>query len=99
VNLSIPSMIQYCSKNLNHSPQVLILTRLVLMTTFICYDNFQHVKMIVIKFIFKTVKICSDVFHNENTVAINFILEMTSLILVQIIIEKKCCERIAQYNL
>jgi hypothetical protein len=73
--------------------------QLVLMTTFICYDTFQHVKTIIIKFIFKTVEICSDAFHNEKTITINFIVEMTSLILVQIIIEKKCCERIAQYNL
>jgi hypothetical protein len=58
------------------------------MTTFICYDNFQHVKSIIVKFILKTVEICSDVFHNKNTITINFILEMTSLILVQIIIEK-----------
>ena len=56
-------------------------------------------KTIIIKFIFKTVEICSDVFHNEKTITINFIVEMPSLILVQIIIEQKCCERIAQYNL
>jgi hypothetical protein len=67
--------------------------------TGICYDTFQHVKTIIIKFIFKTVKICSDAFHNEKTITINFIVEMTSLILVQIIIEKKSCEKIAQYNL
>jgi hypothetical protein len=66
------------------------------MTTFICNDTFQHVKTIIIKFIFKTVEICSDAFHNEKTITINFIVEMTS---VQIIIEKQCCERIAQYNL
>jgi hypothetical protein len=69
------------------------------MTTYICYDTFQHVKTIIIKFIFKTVKICSDAFHNEKTIIINFIVEMTSLILVQIIILKKCCEKITQYNL
>jgi hypothetical protein len=57
------------------------------------------VKTIIIKFIFKTVEICSDAFHNEKTITINFIVEMTSLILVQNIIEKQCCERIAQYNL
>jgi hypothetical protein len=59
----------------------------------------QHVKTIIIKFIFKTVEICSYAFHNEKTITIHFIVEMTSLILVQIIIKKKCCERIAQYNL
>jgi hypothetical protein len=69
------------------------------MTTFICYDSFQHVKTIIIKTKFKTVEICSDAFHNKKTMTINFIVEMTSLILVQIIIEKQCCERIAQYNL
>jgi hypothetical protein len=73
--------------------------RLVLMTTYICYDTFQHVKTIIIKSIIKTVKICSDAFHNEKTITIKFIVEMTSLILIQIIIEKKCCEKIAQYNL
>jgi hypothetical protein len=54
------------------------------MTTYICYDTFQHVKTIIIKFIFKTSKICPDAFHNEKTIIINFIVEMTSLILVQI---------------
>jgi hypothetical protein len=59
------------------------------MTTYICYDTFHHVKIIIIKFIFKTVEISSDAFHNEKTITINFIVEMTSLILVQIIIGKK----------
>jgi hypothetical protein len=68
------------------------------MTTYICYDTFHHVK-IIIKFIFKTVEISSNAFHNEKTITINFIVEMTSLILVQIIIEKKCCEKMVQYNL
>ena len=45
-------------------------------------------KTIIIKFIFETVEISSDAFHNEKTITINFIVEMTSLILVQIIIEK-----------
>ena len=63
--------------------------RLVLMTTFICYDTFQHVKTIIIKFIFETVKISSDAFHNKKTVTINFIVKMTSLIWIKIIIEKK----------
>jgi hypothetical protein len=56
----------------------LILTRLDFMTTYICFDTFQHVKTIIIKFIFETVEISSDAFHNKKT----------SLILVQIIIEE-----------
>jgi hypothetical protein len=58
------------------------------MTTYICFDTFQHVKTIIIKFIFKTVEISSDAFHNKKTITINFIVRMTSLILVQIIIEE-----------
>jgi hypothetical protein len=57
------------------------------------------VKTIIIKFIFKIVEISSDAFHNKKTITINFIVKMTSLILVQIIIEKKCCEKFAKYNL
>jgi hypothetical protein len=58
------------------------------MATYICYDTFQHVKTIIIKFIFKTIEICSDAFHDEKTITISFIVEMTTFILVQIIIEK-----------
>jgi hypothetical protein len=47
----------------------------------------------------QTVEISSDAFHNEKTITINFIVEMTSLILVQIIIEKNVVKKIAQYNL
>jgi hypothetical protein len=69
------------------------------MTTYICFDTFQHVKTIIIKFIFETVEISSDAFHNKKTVAINFIVKMSSLIWIKIIIEKKCCEKFAKYNL
>jgi hypothetical protein len=70
------------------------------MATYICFDTFQHVKTIIIKFIFETVEISSsDAFHNKKTVAINFIVKMSSLIWIKIIIEKKCCEKFAKYNL
>jgi hypothetical protein len=69
------------------------------MTTYIYFDTFQHVKTIVIKFIFETVEISSDAFHNKKTVIINFIVKITSLIWIKIIIEKKCCENFAKYNL
>jgi hypothetical protein len=36
------------------------------MTTYICFDTFQHVKIIIIKFIFETVEISSDAFHNKK---------------------------------
>jgi hypothetical protein len=36
------------------------------MTTYICFDTFQHVKTIIIKFIFETVEISSDAFHNKK---------------------------------
>jgi hypothetical protein len=49
------------------------------MTTYICYDTFQHVKTIIIKFIFKTVEISSDEFHNEKTFTINFIVEINDI--------------------
>jgi hypothetical protein len=52
------------------------------------------VKTIIIKFIFKTVEISSDAFHNEKTITINFIVEMTSLILVQILIEKNVVKKL-----
>jgi hypothetical protein len=57
------------------------------------------VKTIIIKFIFETVEISSDAFHNKKTITIYFIVKMTSLILVQIIIEKKGCEKFAKHNL
>jgi hypothetical protein len=59
------------------------------MTTYICFDTFQHVKIIIIKFIIETVEISSDAFHNKKTVTINFIVKMSSLIWIKIIIEKK----------
>jgi hypothetical protein len=58
------------------------------MTTYICFDTFQHGKTIIIKFMFKTVEISSDALHNKKTITINFIVKMTSLILIKIIIEK-----------
>jgi hypothetical protein len=69
------------------------------MTTYICFDTFQHVKAIIIKYIFETVEISSDAFHNKKTITINFIVKMTSFILIKSIIEKKCCEKFAKYNM
>jgi hypothetical protein len=57
------------------------------------------VKTIIIKFIFETVEISSDAFHNKKTITINFIVKMTSLVWIKIIIEKKCGEKFAKYNL
>jgi hypothetical protein len=70
------------------------------MTTYICYDTFQHVKTIIIKFIFKTVEISSDEFHNEKTFTINFIVEINDITYFGTNYNrKKCCEKVAQYNL